>query len=116
MGWSGSRSLATFKSIAHKVFLRRNGFSEILSRLQETITSYWRDGRYSCTAIDDVFNTPTSCHAKMFNPLGNNAKVAVTTVDVKTSHPYLLTNYNGASTLDDVGTHKTRCLGDPTPS
>lgn len=69
----------------------------------QLLAAYIEDGQYSLSAIEEAFKVTFDSHVKMFNPLRNDTKVAVTTTGTKDSYPWLLTNYNGGRRPKDRG-------------
>ncbi|KAF2278979.1 FabD/lysophospholipase-like protein [Westerdykella ornata] len=93
--WSTCDSIDRFEDIASKTFGERNKTSTILARAFQYLVAYIEDGQYSLSAIQEAFRATIDAEIKMFNPLRNDTKVAVTTTNVGDSAPQLFTNYNG---------------------
>ena len=107
LGWSAAESLQRFEDVASKTFKRRKFRSILLTRLQEMMLSYAQDGQYSLTAIESGFEAAFGSHLKMFNPLTNDTRVAVTTTTAKESQPCLFCNYNGGKRPKEIGEQST---------
>jgi len=69
--------------------------------------SYTQNGQYSLATIKSGFKTTFESHLKMFNPLTNNTKIAVTTTTAKESQPCLFCNYNGGKRPKEIGKQNT---------
>lgn len=90
IGWSVEKCISSFEDLATKTFRTR------ASGIFELASSYFRDGKYSSSPIEQAFKTSIGSDAKMFNPLTKDTKVAVTTTTTdKKPRPCLITNYNG---------------------
>ena len=102
MQWNVDECLTKFETLAEKTFRRRNGYT-VFGRIQELAMSYFRDGQYSSLAIEESFQSVFGDDMKMFNPLCNNTKVAVTTTTAKDARPCLFSNYNGGIRPPSIG-------------
>ncbi|KAH7033977.1 acyl transferase/acyl hydrolase/lysophospholipase [Macrophomina phaseolina] len=103
MEWSVEECLYKFEELAMRTFRRENGRPSSLFQLQRAILSYMRDFKYDSTAIEDAFRLDPNPPMKMFNPLKNGTKVAVTTTTAREVHPCLFTNYNGVRRPSGIG-------------
>ena len=99
--WSTGESLQRFEEVASKTFKKPEG-SSLLSRALQLLIAYFEDGMYNLSAIEDAFKATFGTEVKMFNPLQNDTKVAVTTT-TSSSKPKLFTNYNGGQRPRSLG-------------
>jgi hypothetical protein len=98
--WGATESIQRFEQVAAKTFGKRKA---LISRAFQLIVAYVEDGQYSLAAVQEAFKKTFNSPLQMFNPLRNDAKVAVTTTAVHNSLPWLFTNYNGGKRPNDVG-------------
>ena len=103
MEWDAGTCIAKFEQLAESTFGGRKNATVLFGRLQQLALSYLRDGQYSSLPIEQAFLSATGEHARMFNPLSSDMKVAVTTTTARESKPCLLANYNGELRTADVG-------------
>jgi hypothetical protein len=103
MHWSVDRCFDMFEGLAKRTFKQQRRGSMLLARVQQLAMSYLRDCQYSSLAIEDAFRSSFGNELKMFNPLSNDTKVAVTTTTAKETAPCLFTNYNGSSRSSEIG-------------
>lgn len=103
MEWTVEECLYKFEELAMKTFRRAHGRPSSLFQLQRAISSYMRDFKYDSTAIEDAFRQDSDPPVKMFNPLRNETKVAVTTTTAREVHPCLFANYNGVRRPSGIG-------------
>lgn len=101
--WDMSESLQRFEEVAKKTFTKRKDGGTLLSKAVELLISYIEDGQYSLSAIQEAFRVTFDSEIKMFNPLRNDTKVAVTTTTADGSLPRLFTNYNGGKRPPELG-------------
>ena len=103
MQWSVDHCLEMFEHLAERTFKPRRKGPALFSRVQQFAMSYLHDCQYSSQAIEDTFQSVFGKELRMFNPLSNDTKVAVTTTTAKETAPCLFTNYNGCARLIRVG-------------
>jgi hypothetical protein len=63
-----------------------------------------QDGKYSLAGIKTAFEIAFDSPLKMFNPLKNDTRVAITATSAKSSSSCLFTNYNGNKRSNGAGT------------
>jgi hypothetical protein len=68
-----------------------------IQRMRRLLGAYVRDHQYDSAAIESTFQSTLGESPKMFNPLKNDTKVAVTTTTARGNVPCILSNYNGGS-------------------
>ncbi|CAI6336998.1 unnamed protein product [Periconia digitata] len=100
--WDTVQSIQQFDDVARKTFKQDKG-ATIFEKALEMMLAYIKDGKYSLSAIQDAFKATFKSEIKMFNPLQNDTKVAVTTTTVNESTPKLFTNYNGGRRPAELG-------------
>lgn len=96
MHWTAEESVHKFQILAEKIFKRRSTRSSFLARAHDLFQSYVEDGQYNQSAINEAFSI-SGDPIKMFNPLRNHTRVAVTSTTAKGTRACLFTNYNGRS-------------------
>jgi patatin-like phospholipase/acyl hydrolase len=101
--WNTSESLQRFEDIARRTFTKQTDRVTLFAKALELLVAYIRDGQYSLSAIQEAFKLAFNSEIKMFNPLRNDTKVAVTTVTTTDSLPRLFTNYNGGKRPAELG-------------
>ena len=57
--------------------------------------SYLADCRYDASGIEAAFKDIFGAEIRIFNPISNDAKIAVTTTTARDLRPCIITNYNG---------------------
>ncbi len=97
MHWSADECLQQFEKLAGIAFHRRKLPHIPFPRIRELFFSYIADCRYDSAAIEDAFLTVFGAELKLFNPLSNDTKVAVTATTARETLPCLFTNYNGGA-------------------
>jgi hypothetical protein len=103
MGWSLEECMTKFEAIALKTFPPTQDFSP-LQRLRNLVIALIRDWKHSSAAIEEAFKSSTNTDVKLFNPLVNDTKVAITTSTTTASkpEPCIFSNYNySADSLPD---------------
>ena len=103
MQWPPHRCLEKFQDLAGKIFKRRTNGSMLLVRVQDLVMSYLADCRYDSTIIEDAFEQLFGSQLRMFNPLSNDIKVAVTSTTAREALPCLFSNYNGGQRSRETG-------------
>lgn len=103
MHWSITECIERFIALAHKTFARSTQSRSAIGRLQSLALSYWRDWQYSSFPIEQAFQSSFGDDVRMFNPLLEDTKVAVTTTATKEPQPCIMTNYNGGIRSGSVG-------------
>jgi hypothetical protein len=101
MQWDPASCLERFEKLATTTFLGQ-GQKEKISfsqKLQQTFHAWLNDHRYNLSPIERAFHS--NSFAKMFNPLQNDTKVAVTATSVRANVPCIIGNYNGGPRSDD---------------
>lgn len=101
MQWDPSSCLQRFEELAATTFVNK-GHKEKLSfsqKLQQIFHAWLNDHRYNLSPIERAFHSDS--FAKMFNPLQNDTKVAVTATSVRSNFPCIIGNYNGGPRSDD---------------
>jgi hypothetical protein len=93
--WNSSESLQRFEEVARRTFVKRKEGETFVGKALDLLLAYIRDGQYSLSPIREAFQVAIDSEIKMFNPLRNDTKVAVTTTTADGSLPRLFTNYNG---------------------
>lgn len=101
--WDISESLQRFEEVAKRTFIKRKDGGNLLSNALELLVACIKDGQYSFAAVQEAFKATIDSEIKMFNPLRNDTKVAVTTTTTSDSVPCLFTNYNGGLRPAGVG-------------
>ena len=69
--------------------------------------SYAQNSQYNLAAIKSGFKAAFRSHLKIFNPLTNNTKIAVTMTTAKKSQLCLFCNYNGGKRPKEIGKQNT---------
>lgn len=101
-GWDIIECLEFFRYFAKHIFPPKHGFStSIFARIIRMIKSYFDDGRYDATSLEDTLIEAFGCQP-MFDvakkrPSG--MKIAVTATTIANADLCLFTNYNGANKL-----------------
>ncbi|KAF2741923.1 FabD/lysophospholipase-like protein [Sporormia fimetaria CBS 119925] len=110
MGWSTEECLKRFEELAFKTFdvKQDEGAHSLTQKLQRMVGAYMRDHRYDSTTIENAFQGNQDVSPKMFNPLHNDTKVAVTTTTAKGNISCIFSNYNGGSRVDQTPYHHVR--------
>lgn len=103
MQWSAAESMRRFEDLAGRILKKEGKSTLMFSRVQELATSYWQDWKYSSAATKETYHTTLGKQTKMFNPLSNDTKVAVTTKSACEAIPCLFTNYNGWTRPEGTG-------------
>ncbi|PVH95425.1 FabD/lysophospholipase-like protein [Periconia macrospinosa] len=101
--WDAAEAMKQLEDVAEKTFSERDRGSTVFEKALKIMLAYIEDGKYSLSAIQDAFKASFGSEIKMFNPLRNDTKVAVTTTTVKESTPALFTNYNGGKRSSESG-------------
>ncbi|KAF5845605.1 hypothetical protein GGP41_009361 [Bipolaris sorokiniana] len=99
MHWDPSTCLDRFEELSKATFKGKDHSLSISQKLQRVFRAWIQDHRYNLSPIERAFN-PYSL-AKMFNPLRNDTKVAVTATSVRENVPCVIANYNGGTRSDD---------------
>jgi hypothetical protein len=76
-----------FEKVAEETFVKHKDSRTIFSKALELLLAYIEDGRYSVSAIQDAFKVALGSEIKMFSPLRNDTRVAVTTTTTATDCP-----------------------------
>lgn len=95
MKWDVKYCLQRFEQLADNIFQRRSNGPSMFVRIQELIMSYIADCKYESSGIENALRDAFGSNLRMFNPLCNDTKVAVTSTTAKDSLPCLFSNYNG---------------------
>lgn len=74
--------------------------------------SYFYDCQYSAQAIEEAFQNALGRQLKMFNPINNDTKVAVTTTTAKDAKSCIFANYNGGKRSGNRGIENSDTLVD----
>ena len=98
--WPLHECLSKFEGLARKIFQRRTSGSMLFTRMQELVMSYIADCRYDSTGIEAAFQQAFGPETRMFNPISNDTKVAVTTTTAREAQSCVLSNYNGGKRPD----------------
>ncbi|KAF2727575.1 FabD/lysophospholipase-like protein [Polyplosphaeria fusca] len=102
MKWTPLECLTRFEDLSQKTFLLENQTSNLslTQRLRSFVGAYVRDHRYDSAVIESAFRSTVGQSPRMFNPLQNDTKVAVTSTTARGNVPCLFSNYNGAVRTD----------------
>ncbi|KAF2259651.1 FabD/lysophospholipase-like protein [Lojkania enalia] len=95
MRWTPRECLMHFEDFASKTFMQKKESLSFTQRVQRLLGAYVRDYRYDSSTIGKAFCSASSTSSKMFNPLRNDMKIAVTTTTARHNVPCVLSNYNG---------------------
>lgn len=110
MQWNPSQCLQHFEDLSAKVFqadlIKRK--VSLSQRIQRIVRACVLDHRYNRSPIEQAFRLPMNSAEKMFNPLQNDIKVAVTATSVRRCTPCVITNYNGSSRPADSSMYPTQ--------
>ena len=109
MNWTIDESLDKFELLARKTF---QSSQSNFSKIQQLMTSYLRDSRYSSIAIEESFEESFQSifdnekGVNLFNPLTSDTKIAITTTIAKESATYIFSNYNSGLRPKELGSNK----------
>ncbi|PPJ60731.1 hypothetical protein CBER1_11369 [Cercospora berteroae] len=103
MRWTVTHCLTKFQTLAEQTFRPWHKGNSAFARLQELALSYLRDWQYSSYAIEEAFRSAFGSDIRMFNPIREDTKVAVTTITAKQPQACVFTNYNGGFRSLDIG-------------
>ncbi|OCL03051.1 FabD/lysophospholipase-like protein [Glonium stellatum] len=96
MLWTSQGCIDRFEELAEKTFPQHDSDRQsYLTRQFQRLISAYKDYQYSSATIKDAFQQNRGISLKMFNPLRNNTKIAVTTTTARLATPCLFSNYNG---------------------
>ena len=101
--WTAREGVQFIKQFASSVFQRKPRRQTLLAKFQELFIAYVADCKYSSNRIEEALRNSFGDELTLFNPLSNDAKVAVTSTTVCKSLPCLFSNYNGGSRPRDAG-------------
>ena len=96
-------SLRRFEELAGKTFPQDQGRLSLTRKFQRLISALVRDYQYDLSAIESAFQQSLGISPKIFNPLKNDTKVAVTTTTARLTIPCLMSNYNGGQRSRECG-------------
>lgn len=104
MQWDLLSCLERFEQLAATMFLSKEqkGKVSFSQKVQQIFHAWLNDHRYNLSPIERAFQS--NSFAKMFNPLQNDTKVAVTATSVRANVPCIIANYNGGPRSDDSST------------
>ncbi|KAF2199844.1 FabD/lysophospholipase-like protein, partial [Delitschia confertaspora ATCC 74209] len=109
MGWTLQECLFRFEDLATKTFMvEQKQKLSITQHIQRLLGAYVRDHRYDSAAIENAFRVEGRAYPRMFNPLQNDTKVAVTTTTARHNIPCVLSNYNGGQRSEGSIYHHVR--------
>ena len=103
MQWTAQECLNFFERFATSVFRRRGYGQTVFARLQELLVSYITDCKYDSAGIEAALKMSFGEDVKLFNPLKQDTKVAVTSTTARESMPCLFANYNGGIRPKNAG-------------
>ncbi|KAF2194727.1 FabD/lysophospholipase-like protein [Zopfia rhizophila CBS 207.26] len=109
MEWSPHECMDRFEDLAAKTFMAEQKEQlSVTQRVLRLLGAYVRDYRYESSSIEKAFDSTLRISPKMFNPLQNDTKVAVTTTTVRDNIPCVLSNYNGGLRSEENIYHHVR--------
>lgn len=107
MKWTVDDCLERFEELAIKTFesepAETTSSLSITQRIRRMLGAYVRDYQYNSSAIESAFQASIGSSAKMFNPLRNDTKVAVTATTARENVACVFSNYNGGKRPDGGG-------------